>query len=235
MSTDYPNSIETRTNPNTTDFISVDHAQQHDNANDDIKAIKIKVGVDSSTDTNSLDNLVKSTSSTSPGHKHIKSESGLANVDNTSDTTKLAATLTAVYPVGSIYISVVSTNPASVFGFGTWVAFGAGKTLVGLNSTDADFDTAEETGGEKTHQLSTAELAAHGHTQDAHSHGIGAAYRTGASSDWWTVNSSDPYIKDGMGEKDTSNATATNQNTGSNTAHNNLQPYIVVYMFKRTA
>lgn len=59
-------------------------------------------------------------------------------------------TLAEVYPVGCIYTSTVSTNPATVFGFGTWAAFGAGRVLVGVDSGDADFDTAEETGGAKT-------------------------------------------------------------------------------------
>lgn len=74
-----------------------------------------------------------------------------------SNTTQLATTafvtaaLAAVYPVGSIYINATSSsNPSTLLGFGTWEAFGAGRVLVGLNASDADFDTAEETGGAKT-------------------------------------------------------------------------------------
>jgi len=59
-------------------------------------------------------------------------------------------TLSDVYPVGSIYTSVVSTNPATLFGMGTWSAIGAGRVLVGIDSGDTDFDTVEETGGAKT-------------------------------------------------------------------------------------
>jgi hypothetical protein len=84
-------------------------------------------------------------------------------------------TMSQVYPVGSIYLSVVSTNPGTLLGVGTWTAFAAGRMLVGLNSGDTDFDTVEETGGAKT---STALLAhshgvtdpGHNHTQDAHTH-----------------------------------------------------------------
>ncbi len=54
-----------------------------------------------------------------------------------------------IYPVGSIYIGVSNTNPSTLFG-GTWVAFGTGKTLVGVDTNDTSFDTVEETGGNKT-------------------------------------------------------------------------------------
>src|SRR3990167_9050796 len=64
-----------------------------------------------------------------------------------------------IYPVGSIYTSVVSTNPGTLFGTGTWAAFGAGKVMVGLNSGDTDFDVAEEIGGAKTVQSSAQTFA----------------------------------------------------------------------------
>ena len=54
------------------------------------------------------------------------------------------------YPVGSVFVSVSPTNPASVFGYGTWTAFGTGRVLVGVDVGDTDFDTVEETGGSKT-------------------------------------------------------------------------------------
>ena len=67
------------------------------------------------------------------------------------------------YPVGSIYTAVVSTNPATLLGVGTWSAFGSGRVLVGVNTGDSDFDTVEETGGSKTHTLETSEIPSHEH------------------------------------------------------------------------
>ena len=120
-----------------------------------------------------------------------------------------AANLLAAFPVGSIYINVTGTNPGTFLG-GTWVAFGSGKVLVGLDSEDEAFDTAEKPGGEKTHILTTDEMPAHTHTQGFAS-GNGYAYTGGAG---------------GVG--------AITGSTGNGVAHNNLQPYIVVYFWKRT-
>ena len=63
--------------------------------------------------------------------------------------------LETIYPVGSIYINVGVDNklPETLLGFGTWTAFGTGRTIVGVDSSDTDFDTVRETGGSKTHTL----------------------------------------------------------------------------------
>ena len=75
-------------------------------------------------------------------------------------------TMADVYPVGSIYINAgVTTNPATLLGFGTWVAFGTGKMIIGYDASDSDFDALQETGGAKTHTLSEAELPSHYHDQ----------------------------------------------------------------------
>lgn len=139
--------------------------------------------------------------------------------------------LDAVYPVGSIYIATVATNPATLFGFGTWAAFGAGRTIVGLDAGQTEFDTVEETGGAKTHTLLTAEMPSHTHTQNPHNHTVdfNDLWRWQA----WTSGSS-AYGFRYDGALPTSSETAVNQNTGGGGAHNNLQPYIVVYMWKRT-
>lgn len=137
--------------------------------------------------------------------------------------------LKKVYPIGCIYFSVNSTNPATSLGFGTWSAFGAGRVPVGFDSGQTEFDTDEETGGAKTHTLTTTEMPSHTHTQDAHQHtetansGVGVFGAAGGSG------------MDGAATVNTGATAATNQNTGGGGAHNNLQPYIVVRMYKRTA
>lgn len=74
------------------------------------------------------------------------------------------------FPVGSVFIAVVNTNPGTLLGYGTWAAFGAGRMLVGFNAVDTDFDTAEETGGAKTVTLTEQQIPSHTHLQNAHTH-----------------------------------------------------------------
>ena len=71
-----------------------------------------------------------------------------------TDIRELAASSScAQLPVGSVYISVTPTNPASTLGYGTWVAFAAGRVLIGVDPTDPDFDAVLETGGSKVASL----------------------------------------------------------------------------------
>ncbi len=152
------------------------------------------------------------------------------------DASKLAINVfSAAYPVGSVYMNASdSTNPASLLGFGTWVAFGAGRVPVGIDSGDTDFDTAEETGGAKTHTLDITEMPSHRHG------GIQPAGSTGFNSNGFDVDSSTSgntnatkrtTYAGGAG----SDANGSLSSPGATQAHNNLQPYIVVHMWKRTA
>ena len=169
--------------------------------------------------------------------------------------------LDKTYPVGSIYISKNNTNPETIFG-GTWVAYGTGRTLVGVDTSQSEFNTVEKTGGEKTHTLSIAEMPSHthiqnshNHTQNSHTHVQDPHAHYQAEVNWWVVSS---MADTGVGGSTTNNfpantkltsystatnqyttatnnaTTATNQNAGGGGAHNNLQPYITVYMWKRT-
>ena len=196
--------------------------------------------------------------------------------------------LGAAYPVGSIYFSTNSTNPATSLGFGTWAEFGAGRVPVGWSSGDPDFGTDEATGGAKTHTLTTAQLPAHGHsfttsTVANHQHSFTTAaagwhqqtfttsWDAGHAHTWAIAASAGPSTTraapgggstppavatssagahshtgttDGGGSHShtgTTDAggshshTGTTDNAGSGSAHNNLQPFIVVRMWKRTA
>ena len=144
--------------------------------------------------------------------------------------------LDTIYPVGSVYINAtVATNPGTLLGFGTWTAFGAGRVPVGIDSSDTDFDAAEETGGAKEVTLTSAQsgVPAHAHTFRLTSD---STPDSGSSGGLITGDSGGTQ----SGTTGTASATSGEQ-IGGNTAadatsaHTNLQPYIVVYMWKRTA
>jgi hypothetical protein len=140
--------------------------------------------------------------------------------------------LSTLYPVGSIYINATnSTNPASLFGFGTWVAFGAGRVPVGIDASQTEFDTAEETGGAKTHTLTESEMPAHKHKSNfiRDQHANSTNYPDG-----WVAQSRSGYNSSAHHEGAAANRAYTSS-VGGGGAHNNLQPYIVVHMWKRTA
>lgn len=149
-----------------------------------------------------------------------------------NNTTRLATTafvqtaLQALHPIGSIYISVISTNPNTLFGFGTWVAFGVGRTLVGLDGADASFDTVEETGGSKD-----AVVVSHTHTITDPGHAHSYIQPGGSNGGFNPGANSGPSVS-------TTGTAATGisvNSTGSSGTNANLQPYVVVYMWKRTA
>ena len=137
--------------------------------------------------------------------------------------TGVTATISNAYPVGSIYMNCSNaTNPGTLLGFGTWESFGAGRVLVGIDSSDTDFDGAEETGGSKTHTFTEAQLPSHRHQVGSNDSGTGTG---GAAGNMELVR-----------DAGTGNGPAVNSSfTGSGQAHTIVQPYIVVYMWKRTA
>lgn len=167
--------------------------------------------------------------------------------DNTTKfatTAFVTAALAAMYPVGSIYTNASnSTNPATLLGFGTWTAFAAGRVLVGLNGSDSAFDTAEETGGSKdavvvshTHTATTSSSGSHQHTSNTTVPRVqigtdnGTAWAGAASGTYGTSTTTTPVAEAGAHTHSISVSTE-----GSSGTNANLQPYIVVYMWKRTA
>ena len=152
----------------------------------------------------------------------VMSTNGSGQVSFTT-LTGVTATIANAYPVGSIYMNATNaTNPGTLLGFGTWAAFGEGRVLIGIDSSDSDFDTAEETGGSKTHTLTEAQLPSHRHQVGSNDSGTGTG---GAAGNMELVR-----------DAGTGNGPAVNSSfTGSGDAHTIVQPYIVVYMWKRTA
>ena len=218
------------------------------------------------------------------------------NTTQIATTAFVQAALAALYPVGTIYTSVVATNPASTFGFGTWEAFGAGKVLVGQDTGDTSFDTLEETGGSKnaivvahTHTVALSgasgdagghshtysgttgtESAAHTHegttsTAGDHTHGVTGTYNasgggggfspfyinnvtnntTAAGSHNHTLITGTESAAHTHSYSGTTSSTANHWHsvslsgdtgiTGDSSTNANLQPYVVVKMWKRTA
>lgn len=165
------------------------------------------------------------------------------------------------FPVGAVFIAVVSTNPNTLLGYGTWSAFGAGKVLIGLDSGDTDFDTVEETGGAKTKAISAhADTAVSDHS--AHTHSVTSNVAVANHTNVAVPGTATTAVK--VGTSGTNAAAQTHTHTISTIAHsvtnnavnsgnpsatlthsvtqpsahtdlNVVQPYIVVYMWKRTA
>ena len=155
------------------------------------------------------------------------------NTTQIATTAFVTAALQAAYPIGSIYINASSaSNPNVLLGFGTWTAFGAGRVMVGLDAGDALFDTAEETGGSKdavvvshTH-IATVTDPGHIHSQSQSAtlaSGGSPVVGPQANPSSGTVNSAFTGI------------TVENSTTGVSGTNANIQPYITVRMWKRTA
>lgn len=179
----------------------------------------------------------------------IKTVNGVMPDENGNINTALAA-----YPVGSIYMSINSTNPSQLFG-GTWVALNEGRVLIGAGTAYP----AGSTGGEATHTLTTREMPSHSHsgsTSSAGSHyhyafnnDIGSPYeyvtssqvankgaQGGATAERYTITGSSSSASVGKTDSDGSHSHSMNlNNTGGGAAHNNMQPYLSVYMWTRTA
>jgi len=167
-----------------------------------------------------------------------------------NNTTQLATTafvttaMQALYPVGSIYINAgVTTNPATLLGFGTWTAFGAGRVMVGLNGGDALFDALEETGGSKdaiavnhNHTGTVDSNGSHAHTTNygfSNDHDyFGNGVSTFTYNGGGVTQNPYPYSSEAAGSH---NHSFTTNAAGSSGTNANLQPYITVAMWKRTA
>ncbi len=154
-----------------------------------------------------------------------------------------------IFPIGSIRMTVSAADESTFLG-GTWVRWGTGRVPVGVNASDTNFSTVEKTGGANTHTLSTAELPSHNHSfsgsvtvnaNGAHTHQASAgSYKVGsgsASTYYYMTNggtTSGQTTGSGGSHDHTGSVSGSVGSNGSGAAHNNLQPYITCYFWKRT-
>ena len=164
-----------------------------------------------------------------------------------------ALLLNLLYPIGSIYMSTSSANPTNIMG-GIWVSWGEGRVPVGVgtgtdsNNTSVDFSAANQTGGEYTHLLTGAESGQKavqtGSQSASHTHSLTYNADSGAAA-----SGSDPSGRGAFVRRTASGGATSTWKTGNQSAshthsisasnasnrHNNIQPYVTCYMWKRTA
>lgn len=135
--------------------------------------------------------------------------------------------LSDVYPIGAIYISTVATSPASLFG-GSWTQL-TDRFLIGAGSSYA----VDETGGAATVTLSTSQIPSHNHEFQ---------YSTNGGSSWYGATmgrdgsySDTPYLGTKSSVAEFASYQVRVGKTGGGGSHNNMPPYLAVYMWKRIA
>ena len=126
------------------------------------------------------------------------------------------------WPIGSIYISVVNTNPSQWFG-GVWESFGTGRVLVGVDTTQTEFNEVMKTGGSKSVTLNINQIPSHYHKMV-----------DGGRLLYWDSGLTQMGDLNRNGNKPVQTTWNTRTaNSGGGQAHTNLQPYITVYMWRR--
>jgi hypothetical protein len=210
-------------------------------------ALKIVKGTEIDTEFNSIQTAVATkadlVSPTFTGTPTLPTGTIGVTQSSSDSSTKLATTafvqavLQVLYPVGSVYSNATSsTNPNTLFGFGTWTAFGAGKVMVGLDSGDATFSTVGNTGGSKD-----AIVVSHTHTATStvtdpgHLHSYQYSGNAQSNGGALGVASATLQTANNASASTGISVATTNASTGSSATGANLMPYVVVYCWKRTA
>lgn len=170
----------------------------------------------------------------------------------------LTTIVNALYPVGSIKMTTSNVNPATYLGVGTWEAWGSGRVPVGVNSSDPDFDTANETGGSKAnnytpsgsvsgntgdHTLTVAEIPSHGHVTWGRSDDI-SVQGGGSDDNYRAIYTAHldvlPPSVTGGNTKETGGGGSHNHSVnlslnGTQASISTVQPYVTCYMWRRTS
>ena len=150
------------------------------------------------------------------------------------------------FPVGSVFLAVVATNPATLLGYGSWTQIAGGRVLVGQTGADVDFDVAEETGGAKTHthagHSAHAALATHQHrlpfgqlASDSLSWQTTPVFGTGADITTNRINTGSASTQAIAAELSEAISGGTPDAHSAHDTPNSMNPYFVVYIWKRTA
>ena len=159
-----------------------------------------------------------------PTSRTINGKALTSNITITAEDIGTSAIFLASHPVGSLFETTVSTNPGTLYG-GTWAAWGGGRTPVGVNTADTSFNTVEKTGGEKTHTLTVEEMPSDIGTFNL------LLWENESPSGAFKLQRHNPNRN---GVTGTEFGGATIRLEGGGQAHNNLQPYITCYIWKRT-
>ena len=202
-------------------------------ATEQVTSTKLDNLVDGADFTDTSGNAVNSASTTgtcvSGGGIEVTSGGQLQVKDADIDLVKFSTNLkNSIHPIGIILETTQESTAADFqtkIGFGTWAAYGTGRVTVAIDASQTEFDGIGETSGSKTHTLGTTEIPPHNHTFTR------PATRSNSEND----NNS---AQSGAYETQTSgngNVGENGNGTGSSSPHNNLQPYIVVYRYRRTA
>lgn len=147
----------------------------------------------------------------------------VGNSSITSDNVDWATLGATIFPVGTVLTFYDTSDHSDFLGL-TWARFAAGRMVVGYNSSDSDFATIGNTGGEKTHTLTVAEMPAHRHTISNN----GTSVAPGAGAGGFS-------IEDTYSNSASHNMPKANSPTGGGGAHNNMPPYITAALWRRTA
>lgn len=150
----------------------------------------------------------------------------------------IPVTLESVYPIGAVYLTYVNEDPADTFGFGTWTQIAQGEAIVGKASSGT-FGTVGSIGaaGAETVTLTSAQMPSHTHTGPDHAHSgptgswLHYVVSGGSRADGGTGTG---YDRDTLGSTGLA-GTGNTGSAGSGTAHNNIQPSFVVFVWRRTA
>lgn len=165
-------------------------------------------------------------------YRILASDNGLKMVSPYSDNhPDDILTINKAFPIGAVYITYNNNNPSNFLG-GTWVQFGQGRVLMGQGegndgSTSMSFTTVGGTGGEYKHTLTTAEIPSHNHALYFAQDRVAQLWKL---STQFATGSNSLIISYGTGHSYPQIA-----NTGGGSSHNNIQPYITVYFWRRTA